>query len=112
MIYQYITGGRRNSSLNTLIISRFITISLREEEIKYISIIYHDIIMIYHYITGGRRNSYLIKHSDNIMIHYAYMIKTLCGISKNKSLIKPVINHHIINIAYKKHIRYFLIYHK
>ena len=54
--------------------------------------------MIYHYIT----NSYLIKYSDNIMINYAYMIKTLCGISKNKSLIKPVINHHIINIAHKK----------
>ena len=35
-----------------------------------------DNIMIYHYITGGRRNSYFIKYSDNIMINYAYMIKT------------------------------------
>ena len=32
--------------------------------------------MIYRCITGGRRNSNLIKYSDNIMINYAYMIKT------------------------------------
>ena len=37
------------------------------------------------------------------------MIKTYCGMSKNQFLVKPVINHDMINIANKKHVRYFLL---